>query len=63
MPHIESIVVERAEAELDDSDELLTYNTEDPNYAKYTQMMQMLASAAEKNREFVLPILKSCCGL
>lgn len=55
--------MERAEAELDDSDELLTYNAEDPNYAKYTQMMQMLASAAEKNRELVLPILKSCCWL
>ena len=53
--------MERAEAELDDSDELLTYNAEDPNYAKYTQMMQMLASAAAKNRELVLPILKSCC--
>ena len=53
----------RAETELDDSDELLTYNTEDPNYAKYAQMMQMLANAADKSRELVLPILKSCCSL
>ena len=43
--------MERAEAELDDSDELLTYNAEDPNYAKYTQMMQMLTAELTKMRQ------------
>lgn len=63
LPHIESIVVPRTEEDLGDSDELLKYNPEDPNFASFTQMMQMLANAAKENQEFVLPILKSCCSL